>query len=92
MENAKKLAQLLFQTKQAACVQLKEVTSIYEWDGKVEEETEIQLTIKCDLQNFSTLESFIKSKHSYDTPQIIAVYATAISSDYLSFLKTGTTQ
>ena len=61
MENAKKLAQLLIQTKQAACVQLKEVTSIYEWDGKVEEETEIQLTIKCDLQNFSTLESFIKS-------------------------------
>ena len=90
--NAKKLARLLIQSKHAACVQLKEVTSIFEWEGKVEEEKEIQLTIKCNLAHFSTLESFIKSKHSYDVPQIIAVDAMAISSDYLSFLTAGTTQ
>ena len=92
MANAKQLAHQLIKSKFAACVQLKEISSIYEWKGKIEEEKEIQLTIKCDLQNYDALESFIKDKHTYDTPQIIMVKAVAGSPEYLDFLKQGTTQ
>jgi periplasmic divalent cation tolerance protein len=91
-KNAKHLANELVKSKFAACVQMKEVTSVYEWNGKVEEDKEIQLTIKCNLQQYDALESFIKSIHSYDTPQIIAVEVEKASLDYLQFMKSGTTR
>ena len=92
LANAKKLARALVQTKVAACVQLKEITSIYEWLGEIEEEKEIQLTIKCDLQQYDELEKMILAQHSYDTPQILAVEAVGGSKDYLSFVQSGTTK
>ena len=34
-EEAKKIAKILIQDKLAACVQLKDIESLYNWDGKI---------------------------------------------------------
>jgi periplasmic divalent cation tolerance protein len=92
LASAKLLAKHLLTTNLAACVQLKEITSMYKWDGKMEEELEIQLTIKCDLSQYTALEQAIKARHSYDVPQIIAVKVTEGSREYLDFLQKGSSK
>ena len=89
-ENAKTLARMLIQARLAACVQLKEVNSIYEWKNQIEEDEEIQLTIKFNYQDYERVEKFIKKNHPYDVPQIIAVEAVAGSAEYLDFMREQT--
>ena len=70
-KEAKKIAKLLLQKKLAACVSLKDIYSIYEWEGKIEEVDEVEITIKSkpDLKN--SVIVFLKKRLSYDVPQII---------------------
>ena len=91
-EEAKALARALISAKVAACVQLNSVQSVYNWSGKLEEDDEVRLTIKCDLSKYTELEAAIKQHHSYDTPQIIGVPASHASPEYVSWMKAETTQ
>ena len=43
---AKNLAKLLLKKKLAACVSIKPIYSIYEWEGNIEESKEFEITIK----------------------------------------------
>ena len=45
-KNALRLARLLVKNKLAACVSIKEILSIYEWDNDIEETKEFEITIK----------------------------------------------
>ena len=70
-KEARKIAKLLIKKKLAACVSLKDICSVYEWDGKIEEINEVEIIIKSkpDLKN--ALMVFLKKMTSYDLPQII---------------------
>ena len=70
-KKARKIAKLLIKKKLAACVSLKDICSVYEWEGKIEEINEVEITIKSkpDLKN--ALMVFLKNMTSYDLPQII---------------------
>ena len=70
-KGAKKIAKLLLKKKLAACVSLKNIYSIYEWEGKIEEVVEVEITIKSKLKLKNALIVFLKKKTSYDLPQII---------------------
>lgn len=70
-EAAKKIAKLLLKKKLAACVSLKDIISIYEWEGKIEEVNEVEITIKSKLYLKKTLIVFLQKEISYDVPQII---------------------
>ena len=89
-EEAKKIAKILIQDKLAACVQLKEIESIYNWDGKLCCERETLLSIKTKKELFSKVKSKILELHSYDTPEIIELDISNISEDYLKFIKENT--
>ena len=41
MEDAQSLARKLVQSRHAGCVQLKDVTSVYAWQGNIEEDKEV---------------------------------------------------
>jgi periplasmic divalent cation tolerance protein len=82
-----KISNILVEAKLAACVQIKSVKSLYMWESKMESSEEFQLTIKCCLNQFSTLEEVIKKNHSYDCPQIVSYKIDKCSNDYLEFMK-----
>ncbi|PRM89050.1 divalent-cation tolerance protein CutA [Aliarcobacter cryaerophilus] len=90
-EEAKKIAKILIQDKLAACVQLKDIESLYNWDGKLCCERETLLSIKTKKELFSKVKSKILELHSYDTPEIIELDISNISEDYLKFIKENTT-
>ena len=89
-EEAKKIAKILIQDKLAACVQLKDIESLYYWDGKLCCERETLLSIKTKKELFSKVKSKILELHSYDTPEIIELDISNISEDYLKFIKENT--
>ena len=68
---AKKIAKLILKKKLAACVSLKNICSIYEWEGKIEEVNEVEINIKSTPNLKNDLMVFLKKKTSYSLPQII---------------------
>ena len=70
-KTAKKIAKLLLKKKLAACVSLKSINSIYEWEGKIEDVDEVEIIIKSKTKFKKALIVFLQEKLSYDVPQII---------------------
>ena len=70
-KTAKKIAKLIILKKLAACVSLKDIFSVYEWKGKIEEVNEVEITIKSKPKLKNALIDFLQRKTSYDIPQII---------------------
>lgn len=90
-EEAARLAEMLVGAHLAACVQiLPEMESVYRWQGKIERQSEILLLAKTTQEKFDELEREVRALHSYDTPEIIAVPATAVSPPYLQWLNNAT--
>lgn len=86
-EEAVKIAETLLDKKLAACVQIiPAVESHYIWNGKKETAQEFMLLIKTAEQSYPAVEQAIKSIHSYETPEIIAVPLTHGSKEYLSWI------
>ena len=68
---AEEIAQLLIKRKLAACVSIKEIKSIYKWQGNIEENKEFELTIKSLPENLNELTNVVKEKITYDIPELI---------------------
>lgn len=86
-QQAEKLAREIVEARLAACVQiLPRMTSVYVWEGKVQREGEHLLLIKTLAEKYDELEAFIKSKHSYETPEIVAIDAERVSDGYAKWL------
>lgn len=88
IDEAKSLSKHLLDKKLVACAQIQsEMTSIYEWQGKVEMSKEVALHLKTFDQYYLPIEKAIKEHHSYDVPEIIAIQIDKISDDYLDWMK-----
>ena len=69
--NALRIAKLLIRNKLAACVSLKQIFSIYEWEDDIEETKEFEITIKSKPEFKDDLVDFLNKNSTYDVPQII---------------------
>ena len=69
--NALRMAKLLIQNKLAACVSIKQIFSIYEWDSDIEETKEFEITIKSKPEFKENLIDFLNKISTYEVPQII---------------------
>lgn len=86
-DSGKMIASSLIEAKIAACVNvLPGITSIYHWQGKVEQDTEVQLLIKTKSHCFEQLCGLIRSIHPYDTPEIIATEIVTGDTHYLTWI------
>jgi periplasmic divalent cation tolerance protein len=86
-EQAMDIARHLVEEKLAACVQISgPIESIYRWKGKVEGAAEFLCLVKTREDLFAQVETAIKKRHSYQTPEIIAVPIVRGSTEYLSWL------
>ena len=83
---AEKLAKGLIEERLAACVNtIPGVRSFYRWQGKIENDTEVQLLIKTRRGRFDELAAWIKANHPYEVPEIVAIPAERVSDEYLAW-------
>lgn len=86
-EEAERIAEGLVKKKLAACVQIMpRMTSVYVWDGAIQREPENLMLIKTLKAQFEAVSEFLKSEHSYDIPEIVAIEAERVSDEYFAWL------
>jgi periplasmic divalent cation tolerance protein len=86
-DEAAKIAKALVANRLAGCVNIiKDIRSIYSWQGKIEDEKEVLMIVKTQKTLFDTLMKKVKELHSYTVPEIIALPIIAGSEDYLKWL------
>jgi periplasmic divalent cation tolerance protein len=87
MEDARKIAARLVEERLAACVQIVEpITSVYRWQGALEEEKELLLLIKSTRDLVPRIAELLDRIHPYEVPELIAMPIIEGSSAYLSWL------
>jgi periplasmic divalent cation tolerance protein len=87
MEEARKIAAELVEERLAACVQIVEpITSVYRWQGKVEEEKEVLLLIKSTRDLVPRIAELLDRIHPYEVPELIATPIIGGSNTYLNWL------
>ncbi len=86
-DTASALARALVAENLAACCNVVEgLTSVYRWEGKVEEDPEVLLIAKTTWERYPALERSIQGNHPYELPEILAVPVTAGLAGYLDWV------
>lgn len=84
---ALKLARMLVEARLAACVSVgAPCTSVYRWQGVVEEAAEVPLLIKSTIDRYAELETVLRQHHPYELPEILAVRSDRGLPDYLNWV------
>jgi periplasmic divalent cation tolerance protein len=81
-----KIANEFVKNKIVACVNISKISSIYSWNGKVENASEYLAIFKTTTKNEKLLKKKIKETHPYDVPEIAEVDVTSINKSYLNWL------
>jgi periplasmic divalent cation tolerance protein len=86
-EEARKIARSLVERQLAACVNvMPRITSIYRWQGKVEEAGESLLIIKTTAGVFDQVRQVIAELHSYELPECVCLAIEGGSPGYLQWI------
>lgn len=85
-QEASALARKLVEQQLAACVQLLPVSSVYSWEGAIQQEAEVLLLIKTHSDRYADVEACIQNGHSYSVPEIIRLPIEQGSAEYLQWL------
>jgi periplasmic divalent cation tolerance protein len=91
IEEAKKIAQNVVTAKLAACANiLPSVTSIYHWEGDLQEDQETVMVLKTTSSNVPKLTDMIKDMHSYECPCIVSIPIQGGNDDFLNWIDNET--
>ena len=90
-DQATKLARALVDEGLAACVNIVPgVRSVYQWDGRVQEDEEVLCLVKTRASVFEKARARILELHPYEVPEVLAFEVDDGSPDYLEWLKRST--
>ena len=91
--DAAALARTLVEERLAACAHIHApITSVYRWNGKVQEDGERQMTLKTTAARLDALLARIRELHPYDVPEFVVIPIVDGSSEYLAWLRASTEQ
>jgi len=86
-EEAQSIADTLLERRKAACVNIVPgVRSHFRWEGKLETDQEVLLIIKTRASLVDELVDLVKSIHSYEVPEVIALPVVGGNQDYLEWV------
>lgn len=86
-ESAKKIARALISNKLAACVNIiPTIQSIYEWEGRINEDLECLLMIKTTTENVPELTTYVRENHPYSVAEVISVKIDSGNPPYLDWI------
>lgn len=72
-DDALRIAHALVERRLAACVQLSSIDSVYRWQGALQLEPELRLTVKTLRSRYAAVEAAIRELHPYELPQVVAL-------------------
>jgi periplasmic divalent cation tolerance protein len=89
-KEAEKISRGLLEAKLIACANILDgVQSLFWWQGKIDSSQEVLLVLKTKKVLFKKVLTKVKSLHSYQTPEIIALSIIAGSEDYLGWINSS---
>ena len=82
------LARTLVAERLAACVNvLPAMTSVYRWQGRVDEAREQQLIIKTTSDHVAALAARLRELHPYEVPEFLVLRVSEGSDAYLRWIR-----
>lgn len=92
-DEARRLAHALVESRLAACANILDgMTSVYRWEGEVQESSEAVVIAKTREDLVPALTEKIKDLHSYDCPCVVSLPLTGGSEDFLAWIAAETGQ
>jgi len=87
-EEATKIVRCLLEERLIACANIiGPISSLFWWNDKIEEATEFLVFMKSSTKLFDKLSERVKSIHSYEVPEIIALPILKGLPSYLGWLE-----
>ena len=87
-DEARTIGRVLVESRLAACVNiLDNMTSLYSWEGRVQEDREVVLIAKTTADRFSALKEKVTAVHSYDCPWILGFQAADGHAPFLDWIR-----
>jgi periplasmic divalent cation tolerance protein len=87
IEEARRIGRSVVEERLAACANVIDgMTSIYWWQGEVQEAREAVLILKTTTERLAALTARVEALHSYDIPCIEALPVTAGSAAFLDWI------
>lgn len=90
-QEALALARAVVSERLAACANLLgDITSVYWWDGKLNEDAEVALVLKTRADLVEALTERLRALHSYACPCVVALPIASGNPDFLSWIAAET--
>ncbi len=90
-EEAKAIGRTLVEQAYVACANIiPSITSLYEWEGRLEESQEVILWLKTTADRFEPVKEAILAQHSYDCPCILSLPVGNGNPAFLDWIHTQT--
>jgi periplasmic divalent cation tolerance protein len=90
-DRARQLAQTLVGEGLAACVNIvPSIESIYLWEAKIEQSSEVLLIIKVPEAGYEAVQQRLKTLHPYQVPELIALPVVKALPEYVQWAHQAT--
>jgi len=84
------LGRALVEERLAACANLvPQITSIYRWEGAVQEDSEVLMVVKTSAGRVAALTERVLALHPYEVPEVLVLPIESGAAAYLDWVRTS---